>query len=331
MKILITGAEGFIGSHLVERLANLGHDVTCLVQYNSFNSIGWLTDINLDDKNNVKIIFGDIRDASQMVNISKNIDAICHLAALIAIPYSYAAPDQYVQTNVQGTLNLLNAARQAGVVKFIHTSTSEVYGTARYVPIDEEHPLQGQSPYSATKIAADQLVFAFGSSFELPVLTLRPFNTYGPRQSARAIIPAVISQLASGSRKLELGSLAPTRDFTYVSDTVDAFCKAIEAGRFENETLNLGTGFEISILDTVKLIAAVMGRDFEISSVQERMRPKNSEVERLVSNNTKAKSIIGWSPEHVGVEGLQSGIEKTVRWFMDDRNLSKYPKTGYVI
>lgn len=331
MKVLLTGADGFIGSHLAERLVLEGHEVTALCLYNSFNSFGWLDQIASEVRDQMNLVLGDIRDPSQMSALVRNKDCVLNLAALIAIPYSYRAPDSYVQTNIQGTLNLLNAARDWGVSKFVHTSTSEVYGTARYVPIDEVHPLQGQSPYSATKIAADQLVFSYFSSFELPAMILRPFNTFGPRQSARAVIPTIISQLAAGKREISLGSMSPTRDFTFISDTVSGFIAAMDSENTDGEVINLGTGFEISIGDTYKTIARLMNVKAELLHDSERVRPGNSEVERLLSDNSKAAELLGWTPLFVGSVGLERGLAQTIEWFSNPENLKKYNVNNYVV
>ena len=332
MKVLLTGADGFIGSHLAEQLVRDGHDVRALVIYNSLDSWGWLDTAPRDITAQMEIVSGDIRDPALMQSIVADRDAVLHLAALIAIPYSYAAPDLYVQTNVQGTVNLLNAARRAEVGRFVHTSTSEVYGTAQYVPMDENHPLQGQSPYSATKIAADQLVNSYFTSFELPTITVRPFNTFGPRQSARAIIPTIISQLASGKREVMIGATTPTRDFTYVADTVTGFTAALAAGSAAfGETVNLGAGFEISIGDTFAAIAEVMGVDATAIEDPARMRPANSEVERLFSDNSKAARVLDWSPALTGVEGFKTGLARTADWFRDPVNLVRYRTDTYVV
>lgn len=331
MKIFVTGADGFIGSHLVERLVIDGHTVKALSFYNSFANYGWLSTIDPETYKSIEIVQGDIRDQGQMFNLSRGIEAIMHLGALIAIPYSYEAPESYVDTNVRGTLNILNAAKWNSVSRVIHTSTSEVYGTAEFVPITEKHPLKGQSPYSATKIAADQMVLAFNSSFDLPTITLRPFNTFGPRQSMRAVIPAVIQQIASGKTEIQIGSLSPTRDFTYVSDTVNAFIKALTAPKEAiGKTINLGTGFEISIADTVSLISEIMGREIKINTDERRLRPENSEVERLVSDNSLAKSLLGWEPVLSGSRGFAEGLRLTSDWFSETSNLSFYPHDSYV-
>lgn len=331
MKVLLTGADGFIGSHLAEALVRNGHQVTALVLYNSIGSWGWLDSIDTDLLNEIEIIGGDIRDPSQMMELVKGQDAVLHLAALIAIPYSYSAPDTYVQTNIQGTLNLLNAARRWGVERFIHTSTSEVYGTAQFVPITELHPLQGQSPYSASKIAADQLAYSFFSSFELPVVILRPFNTFGPRQSARAVIPTIISQIAAGKNDVSLGTLTPTRDFTYVADTVSGFISALNSNNGLGEVVNLGTGYEITIGETFRTISKLMNSTSTICEDNQRLRPVGSEVERLLSDNSKALNLFGWKPELAGQAGLERGLEQTIEWFTQPQNLNKYRVNEYTV
>ena len=331
MKVFLTGADGFIGSHLAEHLVRSGHEVKALAIYNSQGSWGWLDTLPADIKDSLEVVLGDIRDPYHMNQLAAGQDAIMHLAALIAIPFSYVAPDMYVQTNVQGTLNLLNAARANGVSRFIHTSTSEVYGTAQYVPMDEGHILQGQSPYSASKIGADQMVRSFYSSFELPTMTIRPFNTYGPRQSARAVIPTIISQLAAGKKSINLGALTPTRDFTYVTDTARGFEKALHATTGIGEVTNLGVGFEVSIGQTFDIINEIMGAGAVATEDPNRIRPKNSEVERLFSDNTKAKSVLGWQPEIVGIEGFRVGLEKTIDWFSKPENLAHYRPDEYTV
>jgi dTDP-glucose 4,6-dehydratase len=328
-KILVTGADGFIGSHLVETLVAEGHDVRAFVLYNSLGSHGWLDSSELQDK--VEIVAGDIRDPLCVRNAVKGCDIVLHLAALISIPYSYRAPDSYVDTNIRGTMNVLQAARDLQIAKVVHTSTSEVYGTAKFVPITEDHPLQGQSPYSASKIAADQMAFAYHSSFNVPVAILRPFNTYGPRQSARAVIPTVITQIASGARVLSLGSLHPTRDFNYVSDTVRGFIAAAKSDHSVGEVINIGSNFEISIGDTVELIAQLMGVRVEVKTQQERLRPEASEVERLWADNSKADNLLGWRPGYAGVEGLRRGLTETIAWFSDQRNLRLYRPAEYSV
>jgi NAD dependent epimerase/dehydratase len=329
MKVLVTGADGFIGSHLTEALVRRGHGVRAFVLYNSFNSWGWLDRAPPDVRKNLDVFAGDIRDPRGVNAAMKGCDAVLHLAALIAIPYSYHSPDTYVDTNIKGTLNVLQAARELSVKRVVHTSTSEVYGTARAVPITEEHPLQGQSPYSATKIAADQLALSFHMSFGLPVTIARPFNTYGPRQSARAVIPTIITQMAKGQRRIKLGATSPTRDFNYVQDTVAAFIAALESAAGLGEVVNFGSNFEISIGDTARLIAEVMGGEIEIVSEQERMRPANSEVERLCADNRKAKALFGWEPAYGGREGFRRGLAETAAWFADPANLVGYKTDIY--
>jgi NAD dependent epimerase/dehydratase len=331
MKILITGADGFIGSHLTESLVRQGYDVRAFVYYNSLNSWGWLDECGSDVRGQFEIFTGDIRDSYGVKEALKGCDVVFHLAALIAIPFSYHSPDTYVDTNVKGTLNVLQAARELGVAKVIHTSTSEVYGTAQFVPISELHPLQGQSPYSATKIAADQLAYSFYASFDLPVVTVRPFNTYGPRQSARAVIPTIITQILNGSNQIKLGSISPTRDFSYVKDTVDGFIAALKAKNGLGEVINLGSNFEISIGDTVELIAEVMNTKIQINCDEARLRPKNSEVERLWADNTKASQIFDWQPNYYGQEGFKKGLSETVEWFTLQNNLLKYKPDIYNI
>ena len=328
-KVLVTGADGFIGSHLTETLVRKGYQVKAFVYYNSFNSWGWLDHCADDIKGKFEVFTGDIRDPFGVKQAMRDCDAVLHLASLIAIPYSYVSPSSYVETNIQGTLNVLQAAKEVGVTKIVHTSTSEVYGTARYVPISESHPLQGQSPYSATKIAADQLAFAFYTSFDLPVITLRPFNTYGPRQSARAVIPTIIAQIASNNSQVKLGALLPTRDFSYVQDTVNGFVAALQSEKGFGEVMNLGSGFEISIGDVAKLISSAMGVPLEISEEKQRLRPEKSEVNRLLADNSKAKAILGWSPEYMGLEGFKRGLERTIEWFSNSNNLKTYKSEIY--
>ena len=327
--VLVTGADGFIGSHLVEQLIRKGYRVRAFALYNSFNSWGWLDQCPKDIKGQFEVVLGDIRDPHGVKEAMKGCDAVLHLAALIAIPFSYNSPDSYVDTNVKGTLNVLQAARELDTERVIHTSTSEVYGTARFVPITESHPLQGQSPYSATKIAADQLAYSFYSSFELPVVIVRPFNTYGPRQSARAVIPTIITQIAKGKRKIELGSITPTRDFSYVADTVNGFIAALERKNGLGEVVNLGSNFEISIRDTAELISEIMKVEIEIRSKDERTRPANSEVERLWADNSKAKQLFGWQPSYSGIDGFKQGLTSTIDWFTQTKNLDSYKTEMY--
>ena len=329
MRILVTGAAGFIGSHLVDQLVSEGHQVRALVRYSSSGRRGWLDHADKDIKDSFECIFGDVRDVESIDAAVTDCDAIINLAALISIPYSYQAARSYVDTNIMGTLNLLNAARRNEVSRFIQTSTSEVYGTAQRVPMDETHPLVGQSPYSATKIASDELALSFYRSFELPVVTLRPFNTYGPRQSTRAVIPTVIAQLVGGDRSIRLGSLTPTRDFNYVQDTVSGFVAALEPAACIGETINLGTGYEVSIADMVKTVATVMSKEVEIEEEQQRLRPRNSEVERLVADNTKAKQLLGWAPQYGGKDGFERGIAETVAWFREPANIAQYNPNQY--
>lgn len=329
MKLLVTGADGFIGSHLTETLVRNGHDVRAFVLYNSFNSWGWLDHCGADVKGKFEVFAGDIRDPNGVRTAMKGCEAVLHLAALIAIPYSYHSPDTYVDTNVKGTLNVVQAARDLHVSKVVHTSTSEVYGTARFVPITEEHPLQGQSPYSASKIGADQIAMSFYSSFQTPVAIVRPFNTYGPRQSARAVIPTIITQIANGKRTIRLGALHPTRDFNYVSDTVAGFMAALRAEAAVGEVVNVGSNFEISIGDTVRTIAEVMGAEIDIVTDALRLRPEKSEVERLWASNDKARTLLGWKPEYGGLDGFRRGLTQTVTWFRDPSHLASYKSELY--
>ncbi|MCK4766192.1 MAG: NAD-dependent 4,6-dehydratase LegB [Candidatus Aminicenantes bacterium] len=314
--VLITGADGFIGSHLVEHLVEKGADVKALSCYNSFNYWGWLEDMNcLKD---IEVVTGDIRDSYFVKEISKNVDVIFNLAALIAIPYSYIAPASYVDTNIKGTLNICQAALDNGCARVVHTSTSEVYGTALYVPIDEKHPLQPQSPYSASKIGADAMAKSFYNSFDLPLIIARPFNTYGPRQSARAIIPTLITQIAAGKKEIKLGNLTPTRDFNYAKDTARGFALLAECDEAVGEVVNIGSGSEISIKDLCELIKKVMGADVEFSSDKERLRPGKSEVERLLCDNSKIKELVSYKPEY----SLEEGLTETSLWIK--KNLEKY-------
>lgn len=329
MKILVTGADGFIGSHLTEALVRAGHEVKAFVLYNSFNSWGWMDHCATDVKGHFEVFAGDIRDPNGVREAMHGCEAVLHLAALIAIPYSYHSPDTYVDTNIKGTLNVLQAARAAGVRRVVHTSTSEVYGTARFVPITEEHPLLDQSPYSATKIGADQLAYSFYASFGLPVVIARPFNTYGPRQSARAVIPTIITQLAQGKREIRLGAIAPTRDFNHVRDTVRGFIAAVTSDRGLGEAVNFGSNFEISVGDTAALIAEAMGVDIQITTEQVRLRPENSEVERLWADNRKARELFGWEPAYAGREGFKRGLAETAAWFSQPENLARYKSDIY--
>ena len=328
-KILVTGADGFIGSHLTETLVRAGHDVRAFVLYNSFNSWGWLDRCGADVKGRFEVFAGDVRDPYGVRTAMKDCDAVLHLAALIAIPYSYHSPDTYVDTNIKGTLNIVQAARDLGLRRVVQTSTSEVYGTARFVPITEEHPLQGQSPYSASKIGADQIAMSFHASFGTPITLLRPFNTYGPRQSARAVIPTIITQIAAGQRRIKLGAVHPTRDFSFVSDTVSGFIAALGADQAVGEVINLGSNFEISIGDTVHAIAEVMGVQVEIETDDQRLRPEKSEVERLWACNAKARELLGWQPAYGGREGFLRGLAETVAWFKVPAHLAAYKADIY--
>jgi NAD dependent epimerase/dehydratase len=331
MNVLITGADGFIGSHLTEALVRKGHKVRAFVQYNSLGTWGWLDKCAADVRGQFEVFAGDIRDPCGVKTSVSACDAVLHLAALIAIPYSYHSPATCVDTNVNGTLNVLQAARELDVQRVIHTSTSEVYGTARFVPITEDHPLQGQSPYSATKIAADQLAQAFYSSFDVPVVTVRPFNTYGPRQSARAVIPTIITQIAKGQRQIKLGAVSPTRDFNFVTDTVAGFVAALHSDAGVGEVVNLGSNFEVSIGDTAQMIASAMGVDVEIMTDESRLRPVKSEVERLWASNAKALELFGWRPAFGGRDGFQRGLKETIDWFTASDNLSHYRADIYNI
>ena len=327
--VLVTGSDGFIGSHLTEALVRDGYNVRAFVQYNSFNSWGWLDDCAPELVGQFEVYPGDIRDPNLIRKAMKGCEKVIHLAALIAIPYSYNSPNSYVDTNVTGTLNVLQAAMDTNVERIIHTSTSEVYGTARFVPITENHPLQGQSPYSATKIAADQLAFSFYSSFGLPVVIARPFNTYGARQSARAVIPTIITQIANKSNQIKLGSISPTRDFNYVFDTVSAFMSILKSEIGTGEVFNIGSNFEISIGDTAKLIAKIMNIKIDIVTDDNRLRPEASEVERLWADNSKARSIFEWDPKYGGLAGFTRGLEETIKWFSSSNNLIKYKSKIY--
>jgi NAD dependent epimerase/dehydratase len=328
-KVLVTGADGFIGSHLTEALVRSGYEVRAFVLYNSFNTWGWLDRCGADVKGKFEIFAGDIRDPNGVRRAMQDCDAVLHLAALIAIPYSYHSPDTYVDTNIKGTLNVVQAARDLGVHRVVQTSTSEVYGTARFVPITEEHPLQGQSPYSASKIGADQIAMSFHASFGTPVTLLRPFNTYGPRQSARAVIPTIITQISSGAKRIKLGAVHPTRDFNYVADTVAGFIAALSADQAVGEVINLGSNFEISVGDTARAIASVMGAEIELVTDDERLRPEKSEVERLWASNVKARKILSWQPAYGGLDGFHRGLAETVAWFLDPANMVGYKSHLY--
>jgi len=328
-KVLVTGAGGFIGSHLVERLVAEGRHVRAFVEYDSRGSWGWLDDVGADTRDAIEVIAGDIRDSHAVRQAMTGCDTVFHLAALIGIPYSYLAPESYVDTNVTGTLNIVQAATDLGVERIVHTSTSEVYGTAQYVPIDEAHLLNPQSPYAATKVGADQIALSYGRSFGTPVTVVRPFNTFGPRQSARAVIPTIITQLAAhdradGPAAIRLGATAPTRDFTYVGDTVRGFLAAADTPAAMGKVINLGTNFEISVGDTARAIATEMGIEIQIETEDQRLRPDASEVERLWCDNSKAAAVIGWQPSHTGLEGFRRGLAATIEWFAAPANRAGY-------
>jgi len=331
VKILVTGADGFIGSHLTEQLVRDGHDVRAFTLYNSFNSWGWLDYCDPDVVGQFEVFSGDIRDPHGVRKALEDRETVFHLAALIAIPYSYHSPDTYIETNIKGTLNVIQAARDFELDRVIHTSTSEVYGSAKFVPITEDHPLQGQSPYSASKIGADQLALSFFRSFQTPVTIVRPFNTYGPRQSARAVIPTIITQLLAGAGELELGDTRPTRDFNYVKDTVAGFVCALNAQKCDGEVINLGSNFEVSIGTTASMIAEIMNKDIEIKVDTKRLRPANSEVERLWASNSKADELLSWKPAWGGLQGFRKGLAATVDWFSSSANSRKYKADLYNI
>jgi len=328
-RVLVTGADGFIGSHLTEHLVRAGCDVRAFTFYNSFNSWGWLDRCADDVKDQFEVFAGDIRDPNGVRQAMTGCEVVFHLAALIAIPFSYHSPDTYVDTNIRGTLNVVQAARDMGVSRVLHTSTSEVYGTARYVPIDEEHPLHGQSPYSASKIGADQIALSFHRSFDLPVVVVRPFNTYGPRQSARAVIPTIVTQLLAGQRRIRLGALHPTRDFSFVSDTAAGFAALANCDAAVGEVVNLGSGFEISIGDTAHAIAEAIGCELEIETDTERLRPEKSEVERLFAGTDKVRALTDWRPAYGGADGFRRGLAETVAWFREPTNCAAYKHDIY--
>lgn len=325
MKVLVTGADGFIGSHLTESLLAEGYNVRALAQYNSFNYWGWLEDIQ--QTANLEIVCGDVRDPAYCREICKGIDVIFHLASLIAIPYSYIAPQSFIDTNIKGTLNICQAAKDWKVKRILVTSTSEVYGTAQYVPIDEKHPLQPQSPYSASKIGADAIAMSFYNAYQLPVTIVRPFNTYGPRQSARAVIPTIITQIASGNNKIKIGVTTPTRDFNYVKDICNGFILLAKCAKAIGETVNIGSNNEISIKELFALIKDIMHSDANLIVDEQRLRPEHSEVFRLRCDNTKIKELTGYKPQYA----LREGLEKTVEWFSDPRNFAKYKPRIYNI
>ncbi|CUU48172.1 NAD-dependent 4,6-dehydratase LegB [Clostridium beijerinckii] len=326
-KVLVTGAAGFIGSHLIEKLLNIGCNVKAFIHYNSINSWGWLDSLSKDKLKEIEIFTGDIRDPNGVREAMKNIEEIYHLAALIAIPFSYHSPDSYVDTNIKGTLNVLQAARELDTERILITSTSEVYGSAKFVPITEEHPYQGQSPYSATKIGADRLAESFYRSFSLPITIVRPFNTYGPRQSARAIIPTIIMQLLSGKNEIKLGALTPTRDFNYVKNTVNGFIEIAKSQNTIGEEINIATQREISIKNLAEELIKQLNPKAKIICEEERIRPKNSEVNRLLGSNEKLKKLTQWSEEYT----FEEGIKETIEWFKIKKNLNKYKTNIYNI
>ena len=326
-KVLVTGADGFIGSHLVEALVARGAAVRAFALYNSFGSWGWLDSLPEETKNEIEVVLGDVRDSETVSDAMQGCSVVMHLAALIAIPYSYRAARSYVDTNIIGTLNIVQAAKALAVTRVIHTSTSEVYGTARFVPITEEHPLHGQSPYAASKIGADQIAMSFHTSFGTPVTVLRPFNTYGPRQSARAVIPTIITQIADGHGRIRLGATHPTRDFSFVRDTVEAFIAVAESEAAVGEVINCGSSFEISIGETAQLIADCMGAKIDIDVDRERLRPAASEVERLCADTSKIRRLTSWQPRFGGTDGFVRGLRETIAWFMNADSLRMY-KSG---
>ncbi|MCL4135740.1 UNVERIFIED_CONTAM: hypothetical protein GTU68_006797 [Idotea baltica] len=328
--IVVTGAGGFIGSHLVELLLKRGANIKALVRYNSTSKAGWLDTLPSEVKSNIEIVFGDIRDSKFIENITKKQDLIFHLAALIGIPYSYSAPTSYVSTNIEGTLNVLEAANKNNISKVIHTSTSEVYGSAQYVPINESHPIQPQSPYAASKASADYLASSYYLSFETPVSTVRPFNSFGPRQSARAVIPTIITQLMKGET-IKMGALDTTRDFTFVEDTAEGFIAVAESDKSLGEVINIGSEFEVSIEEVINLIAGIMKVDPKIEIDNTRVRPKQSEVTRLHACSSKAKSLTTWTPRNSGKLNFASGLEKTIRWFENSNNFKLINSEGYIV
>ena len=329
MKVLVTGADGFIGSHLVEKLIKKNYQVKAFCIYNSNGSKGWLDTLPEQITEKIDFFLGDIRDANCVKVAMKDCTHVFHLAALIAIPYSYIAPASYIDTNVHGTLNILQAAKELKIQQVIHTSTSETYGTAQFIPIDESHPLVGQSPYSASKIAADQLATSFWKSFNTPVTILRPFNTYGPRQSNRAVIPTIITQIASGKREIKLGKISPTRDFNFISDTCSAFINLLDNEKVIGKIINSASNFEVSIKETALLIAKIMDVEIVIKSEEKRLRPNNSEVERLFGDNKLLKKLTDWKPEFGDLNGFEKGLQITIDWFTNPSNLARYNANNY--
>lgn len=330
-KLFITGSEGFIGSHLVEALIKKNFDVTCLVQYNSFNQTGWLSNDLKKKYKNLNIVFGDIRDTEQMLNALKDQEIVINLAALIGIPYSYKSARSYFETNVMGLMNVLEASKKRNVKKIIHVSTSEVFGNPQYLPIDEKHRFFSQSPYAASKAAADQLALSYFNSFNLPIVIVRPFNTFGPRQSLRAVIPTLITQYLNKNKNIKIGSLFPVRDLSYIDDTVDAFLKLVQTKKNLNGMFfNLGSGFGISIKDLNYRISKILGIKKKIILDKKRIRPKNSEVDKLISSNKKAKKTLGWKPKY-GKKNFNKALVKTINWFKDKKNLEKYSSREYIL
>jgi NAD dependent epimerase/dehydratase len=330
-KVLVTGADGFIGSHLTEALLAAGHQVRAFCLYNSNGSWGWLDSLPEASKSELEVVLGDIRDPLCVREAMRGCEQVFHLAALIAIPYSYVAPSSYIDTNIHGTLNVVQAARDLGVLRVVHTSTSETYGTAQFVPITEEHPQVGQSPYAASKIGADQIALSYWRSFETPVAVLRPFNTYGPRQSARAVIPTIITQIAAGQRQIRLGALSPTRDFNFVADTCAAFLAVADCDAVLGQVVNAASNFEISIGDTASLIAEVMNVELEIVTDEQRLRPEGSEVNRLFGDNSRLRELTGWQPAYGCLDGFRRGLTRTSEWFSDPANLALYRPGSYAV
>ena len=324
MKVFVTGADGFIGSHLVELLLAEGYEVTAFCFYNSFGTLGWLDTLSKEKKSLINIVLGDIRDKSSIKRGMEGCEIVFHLAALIAIPYSYIAQSSYIDTNIHGTLNILQLAKELGIRRVVHTSTSETYGSAQFVPITEDHPLVAQSPYAASKIGADQMVLSYWRSFSLPVTILRPFNTYGPRQSNRAVIPQIITQISRKQKKIKLGSLSPTRDFNFVKDTCSAFISVARSKETIGEVINSANNFEVSIGQTANLVSEFMNFPIEIESENERIRPEKSEVNRLFGSNEKILSLTDWKPKYQGIEGFKKGLRETIDWFEDENNLKLY-------
>ena len=330
-KVLVTGADGFIGSHLIEILLEKGVDVKAFCFYNSNSSWGWLDTLPKDKRKDIEVVLGDIRDPGCVSNAVKGCDIVYHLAALIGIPYSYIAPSSYVDTNIKGTLNVVQAARDLDITRVVHTSTSETYGTAQFVPITESHPQVGQSPYAASKIGADQIALSYFKSFQTPITILRPFNTYGPRQSCRAVIPTIITQIAKSKEHLELGNLEPTRDFNFVRDTCNAFWEVSQVNNTLGQIINVASSFEISIGDTAAYIKEIMNSEVEIINNDERERPEKSEVHRLYGDNSLIKKLTMWEPVFVGKEGFKKGLEITIDWFSNPENLAFYKRENYLV